>query len=67
MQAEGDYEAPNLVHITGTMGDQSFEEVVIGTTVFKKDASGKLLFPVSSFMCGFPSGWSGFSERPAWP
>jgi hypothetical protein len=40
VQAEGDYEAPNMVHITGTMGDQSFEEVVIGTTVFKKDASG---------------------------
>ncbi|MEP6774093.1 MAG: hypothetical protein ABJA50_00740 [Chloroflexota bacterium] len=40
VQAEGDYQAPNMVHLTGTMGDQSFEEVVIGSTVFKKDASG---------------------------
>ena len=40
VQAEGDYQAPNMVHITGTMGDQNFEEVVIGTTVFKKDVSG---------------------------
>lgn len=40
VQAEGDYQAPNMVHITGTMGGQNFEEIVIGTTVFKKDASG---------------------------
>ena len=40
VQAEGDYQAPNMVHITGTMGDQAFEEVVIGSTVFKKDATG---------------------------
>lgn len=40
VQAEGDYQAPNMVHIKGTMGDQDFEEIVIGTTVFKKDASG---------------------------
>ena len=41
VQAEGDYQAPDMVHIVGTMGDQDFEEVVIGNTVFKKDATGK--------------------------
>lgn len=40
VQAEGDYQAPNMVHLTGTIGDQNFEEVVIGSTVFKKDATG---------------------------
>jgi hypothetical protein len=40
VNAEGDYESPNMVYMKGTMGDQNFEEVVVNDTVFQKDASG---------------------------
>ncbi len=41
VQAEGDYEAPNLVYIKGTIGGQAFENIAIGDTVFEKNASGE--------------------------
>ncbi|HST04871.1 MAG TPA: hypothetical protein VLQ48_09065, partial [Chloroflexia bacterium] len=40
VNAEGDYQSPNMVYMKGTMGDQNFEEVVVNDTVFQKDASG---------------------------
>jgi hypothetical protein len=41
IDVEGDYVAPNKVYMKGKVGDEQVEQIVIGTTVFVKDSSGK--------------------------
>lgn len=39
--AQGDYEAPDLTYVEGTIGKEKFEHVIIGDVVFEKNSSGK--------------------------
>lgn len=41
VKAQGDYEAPDLVYVKGTMGKQSFENIVVGDVAFTKNSSGE--------------------------
>ncbi|MGA7730930.1 MAG: DUF4352 domain-containing protein [Chloroflexia bacterium] len=41
MKSEGDYEAPDMVYARGTMGDETFENIVVGNTVFVKNSNGE--------------------------
>lgn len=40
VEAEGDYEAPDTVYIKGELDNEEFENIVVGDTVFVKDANG---------------------------
>lgn len=41
IKAAGDYQAPNMTYIKGTIGSLNIEQVVIGDKVFVKGADGK--------------------------
>jgi hypothetical protein len=36
---EGDYMAPNVVYIKGTIGDESVEQIAVGDTIWQKEGS----------------------------
>ena len=40
IKAEGDYQAPDMTYVKGTVGKESFENIVVGDTVFEKNSSG---------------------------
>jgi hypothetical protein len=40
VKAEGDFEAPDMTYVKGTMGRENFEYIVVGDVVFEQDSGG---------------------------
>jgi hypothetical protein len=41
VKAEGDYQAPNMVYMKGTIGGRPFENIAVGDKVFQKGTDGQ--------------------------
>ncbi|MEO5952921.1 MAG: hypothetical protein ABIQ44_10700, partial [Chloroflexia bacterium] len=48
VKAQGDYEAPDLTYVKGTIANKNFENVIIGDVVFEKNSSGDYVKRVAS-------------------
>lgn len=63
VKAQGDYEAPDLTYVKGTISNKPFENIIIGDVVFEKNSSGKYVKKETTTDSSSSDPLSGFSSE----